>query len=185
MVECASLCAVLDRLRELPRLFVGDERGVSEIIAREDLQRAPVRLWLIGLATLIEMHLLRFVRAYYPAESWRQQLSPARLEAARRLLRQRQARHEAVDLADCLEFCDKRDLALRHPAIRARLGFPTRRAAERVLGRVELLRDRLAHAQDLVAGTSWPDLIDLAREMAALVERCEQPAPAEQEEAPG
>jgi hypothetical protein len=75
----------------------------------------PVRLWLFGRVTLIEMHLLRLIREHYPAEGWRQQLSPARLEAAGRLLRQRQARHEAVDLADCLEFCDKRDLAAATP----------------------------------------------------------------------
>lgn len=46
----------------------------------------------------------------------------------------------------------------------------------------EHLRNKLAHAQDLINGSSWPEVILLAEEIEALLQRCEEieiAAPAE------
>jgi hypothetical protein len=81
-----------------------DCHQVSGIITCGDLQKAPVRMLLFGLVTLLEMNLLRLVRLYYPQDSWQKVLKPDRLEAANKLWHESQQRNEATDLLDYLQF---------------------------------------------------------------------------------
>jgi hypothetical protein len=120
------------------------------------------------------MNLLRLVRNYYAQDSWQQALKPERLQAAQKLWRESQARNEATELLDYLQFCDKRDLVLQHPELFEQLGLKSRRFAERFFKNAEQLRNRLAHAQDLVNGSSWTELISLAGGMEQLLIQCEQ-----------
>jgi hypothetical protein len=173
VAESTPLIQLLATLRNKPRVFVLDGNRVNGIVTRGDLQKAPVRMLLFGLITFLEMHLLRLVRLYYPDGSWQSHLSDGRLQLAAKLLTDRQARNEAIDLADCLQFCDKRDLLLKRKEIWQQLGFQHKQQGHSLLERVELLRNRLAHAQDLVVGSTWPALIDLAGEIQAVLERCE------------
>ena len=168
------LIKLLPLLQHNPRLFVLDCNEVSGIITHGDLQKAPVRMLLFSLVTLLEMNLLRLVRNYYAQDSWQQALKPERLQAAQKLWRESQARNEATELLDYLQFGDKRDLVLQHPELFEQLGLKSRRFAERFFKNAEQLRNRLAHAQDLVNGSSWTELISLAEEMEQLLIQCEQ-----------
>ncbi|MBD2694010.1 hypothetical protein [Anabaena catenula] len=161
-------------LKQTPRLFVLDCNKVSGIITCGDLQKAPVRMLLFGLVTLLEMNLLRLVRLYYPQDSWQKVLKPDRLEAAQKLWRESQERNEATDLLDYLQFCDKRELVLNQPELFQQLELKSKRFGERFLKSAEHLRNRLAHAQSLVSGSSWKDLISLAEDMERLLVRCEE-----------
>jgi hypothetical protein len=168
------LIKLLPILQQTPRLFVLDCNQVCGIITCGDLQKAPVRMLLFGLVTLLEMNLLRLVRLYYPQDSWRQILKPERLEAAQRLWQESQERNEATDLLDYLQFCDKRELVLNQPELLQQLGLKSKRFGERFLKSAEHLRNRLAHAQNLVSGSSWTELISLAQAMEILLIRCEE-----------
>lgn len=174
IAESTPLIDLLPILRNTPRVFVLNRNRVSGIVTRGDLQKAPVRMLLFGLVTLLEMHLLHLVRIYYPQDSWQEFLKGARLESAKKLLAERQARNEAIDLADCLQFCDKRELILRSPQIRERIGLKSKESGEHLLKSAEDLRNKLVHAQDIVTGSSWPAVIDLAKDIEALLERCEE-----------
>ena len=165
---------LLPILQQNPRLFVLDCNQVSGIITCGDLQKAPVRMLLFGLVTLLEMNLLRLVRLYYPQDAWQKVLKSDRLEVARRLWRESQERNEATDLLDYLQFCDKRELVLHQPELLEQLELKSKRAGERFLKSAEQLRNRLAHAQSLVSGSSWNDLISLAEAMEKLLIRCEE-----------
>jgi hypothetical protein len=116
---------------------------------------------LFGLVSLLEMFLLALVRRRCHEELLRSILKPKRLEEAQKLYDMRRARNEEIDLADCLQICDKRDLILKVVAHQD-LGFETKVSAERLFKDAENLRNRLAHSQDLVLGTSWAEVIDLA-----------------------
>ncbi|AFZ22827.1 hypothetical protein Cylst_0486 [Cylindrospermum stagnale PCC 7417] len=168
------LIKLLPILQQTPRLFVLDCNQVTGIITCGDLQKAPVRMLLFGLVTLLEMNLLRLVRIYYPQDSWQQVLKPERLEAAQKLWRESQERNEATDLLDYLQFCDKRDLVLNQPELFQQLGLKSKRFGERFLKSAEHLRNRLAHAQSLVSGSSWTELISLAEAMETLLIHCEE-----------
>lgn len=168
------LMKLLPILQQTPRLFVLDCNQVSGIITCGDLQKAPVRMLLFGLVTLLEMNLLRLVRLYYPQDSWQNFLKPERLEVARRLWKESQERNEATDLLDYLQFCDKRELVLHQPELLQQLELKSKRSGEKFLKSAEQLRNRLAHAQSLVSGSSWSDLISLAAGMEKLLVRCEE-----------
>lgn len=168
------LMKLLPILQNTPRLFVLDCNQVTGIITCGDLQKAPVRMLLFGLFTLLEMNLLRLVRLYYPHDTWQKFLKPERVEIAQRLWRESQERNEATDLLDYLQFCDKRELVLHHPELLQQLELKSKRAGERFLKAAEQLRNRLAHAQNLASGSSWKDLISLAAQMEKLLIRCEE-----------
>jgi hypothetical protein len=114
------------------------------------------------------------VRIYYPQDSWQKVLKPERLEVAQRLWRESQERNEATDLLDYLQFCDKRELILNQPELLQQLGLKSKRFGERFLKSAEQLRNRLAHAQNLVSGSSWTELISLAEAMETLLILCEE-----------
>lgn len=169
IAESTPLMDLLPVLHDTPRIFVLDSNKVTGIVTRGDLQKAPVRMLLFGLVTLLEMHLLRLVRIHYPKDSWQSLLSEARLNLARKLFGERKARNEAVDLADCLQFCDKRKLVLRIPEIRDYIKRKCGKSGKFLLESTEKLRDKLAHAQDIVTGSTWPELIDLVRDIERLL----------------
>jgi len=57
------LLAVLDLLIGSPQVFIVVMGEVSGIITKGDLQKAPVRMWLFGVLSMLEMQLLRLSRA--------------------------------------------------------------------------------------------------------------------------
>ena len=170
LANSTPLMDLLVALRETPRIFVEDHNRVMGIVTRGDLQKATLRMLLFGFVTLLEMHLLRLVRIYYPEDSWRGLLKYTRLDRARELLSARKARNEAVDLADCLQLCDKIEIVLRTPKIREHIEGELKKNGRLLLKSVEKLRDRLAHAQDLVVASTWPEVIDSVSEMERLLE---------------
>jgi len=155
-----------------PRVFVTAWDKPGGIVTFGDMQKAPVRMWLFGLITLTEMQMLRIIRAYYPDDCWRAKLRTERLEYAERILEDRRRRNEGVDLADCLQFCDKRELIVRDEALRQRLGATSRRQLEKDLVDLEHLRDDLAHAQDILVGRR-ETLLPLARKVTDMLRRWE------------
>ena len=134
-----------------PRVFVATWDKVGGIVTFGDLQKAPVRMWLFGLITLTEMQMVRIIRAYYPNDCWQGRITKGRLDKAKGILADRRRRNEGVDLADCLQFCDKRNLIVRNDALRNRLGLGGLEEAELFLKELEDLRNELAHAQDILA----------------------------------
>ncbi|HEX7051136.1 MAG TPA: CBS domain-containing protein [Longimicrobiales bacterium] len=159
--ESTPIEEVLGHLRTKPRVFVLGGGEVYGIITRGDLQKPPVRIFVFGLITILDMQLTATVRTYFPQDSWCQLLAVRRVNAARKLLEQRVARNEEIDLTDCLQFCDKRDLVLREESARKNLGFQSKASGRQFLIAVEDLRNRVAHGQDLVTGTTWEELIQL------------------------
>jgi len=174
VAESASLTDVFSVLRDAPRVFVLKGTKVMGIVTRGDLQKAPVRMWVFGLITLIEMNLLFIVRSRYPNGSWKDHISEARLRKANDLFDERKKRNEAIDLADCLQICDKADLALKISDIKQKIKDGLKKNPHPILDSVEDLRDILAHAQDLVIGSTWTDRIDLIENLEKLLNALEQ-----------
>lgn len=174
--ESTPLIEVFSGLHDATRRFVRKRKKVIGIVTRGDLQKAPVRMWLFGLITLLEMHLLRVIRNHFPADSWAVLLSDGRMINARKIFASRKERNEAIDLVDCLQFCDKRELVFKIPAVKESVRKYGVESADTVLESAEILRDKLCHAQDIVEGSTWPEVIDLAKNIEHILEffeRCE------------
>jgi predicted transcriptional regulator len=160
-------------LQHRPRVFVLQGNRVTGVVSRSDLQKAPVRMLVFTLVTLLEMHLQRLVSSLYPSAEWAAHLSGTRIRLAERLHAERRERNEQIELIDCLQFCDKRDLILRVSGAVSHLGFATHRRLDRFLTEAEEVRDLLAHGQDLVAGSSWPERIQLIMELQRVLQSLE------------
>jgi len=172
-----ALLATFERLCHFPRVFVRVLGRVGGIVTRGDLQKAPVRMWLFGLITLVEMHLLWIIRKTYKDGSWQQLLKPARLKDAEELLAKRRQKGEEIDLAECLQLCDKRDIINSNSGLRKKLGYEPDSDAdwEKDLKDLQNLRDNLAHAQLIKMRTgNWCELMELAMKAEELLSKCEE-----------
>ncbi len=155
--DSTTLVEVLKMLRVRSRVYVIYLNKVGGIVTKGDLEKAPVRMWLFGLVSLLEIQLLRLIRGFHPDESWKVFLKKSRLARVHKTFEDRKANIEGIDLADCLQFCDKRDILKGSDIIRRHVGIKSKKQVESHLRRAETLRNGLAHAQDIITN-SWPNI---------------------------
>ncbi len=170
--DAAPLLEALEPMCQSPRLFVRALDTVAGIVTRGDFQKAPVRLWLFGLISLLEMQMLRLIREAYPGESWTELVARGSCARAQNLLRKRKHYNVNIDLADCLQFADRRTILVNDDRFLDALGLGGRSEAETFLDTLQQLRNDLAHGQDIVTGR-WPDIVHLARQAECCLRACE------------
>lgn len=159
----ASFQEIVVELAKNPFLLVASMTQPVGVIARPDLEKAPMRMWLFGMVTLIEMRLTRTVREFYPDGTWAEYVSETRFRKARELQQERSRRNQSVDLIDCLQLGDKGQLFGRSPELRQRWGR-SRRQVEKVVKQLERLRNNLAHSQGIIE-ENWEAIVLLAETM--------------------
>ena len=159
--DSTSLVETVILLDQYPRLFVSVFGGVGGIITRSDMQKPPMRMWLFGMITLIEMQMARRIEQDLGGDAWRQYLSEGRLKKAEDLVAERRRRNQMVEPIDCLQFSDKCQIIARCEPLRVATRFESRRQVEDTAKRIERLRNNLAHAQDIVT-TDWQAMVELA-----------------------
>src|SRR5262249_34335779 len=115
--DAAPLLQVLMKLNQTPLAFVSVLGNVGGIITRADLQKPPVRMWLFGIVTLIEMRCSELIERHC-VDGWKQYLSEARLEKAQALLAEGSRRDQTLRLLGCLQFSDKGQIIARNEEIR-------------------------------------------------------------------
>jgi CBS domain-containing protein len=162
--ESSPFADVVLKLVDSARLFVRGMGAVGGIITRGDLEKPPVRMWLFGMITLLEMRTTRLIELKCPGEAWRQYLSEGRLQKAVALLEERQRRNQSPELIDCLQISDKGQIIARNEEIRSLTMFQSRRQVEQTLQMLESLRNNLAHSQDIVS-CDWEMIVGLCKDM--------------------
>jgi hypothetical protein len=173
--ESEPLLSAMKALRQRTELFITVFGQVGGIVTKGDLQKLPVRLWLFGTISLIEMQMLRLIRKRFPNGAWTSLLSPARLDAAKKIFAERQQRNEEInasDFSDCLQICDKATILLKDSELSAFACFQSRSAGQRFFSFLEALRNDLAHSNDILKGR-WPELAELVIEGEGLLIRLE------------
>lgn len=167
-----SLSRVLERLQDRNFVFVRILGHVGGIVTRGDLQKTPFRMWLFGLISLIEMHLLRVLRRRYPGGDWEKHINMARRKKAMEVYEQRAAKNIECDLADCLQFADKVDALLEDAPFLLDIGFDSKGSARRFFTEIRMLRDDLAHSSDIIS-PRWPALIRLTGDCERVLSKLE------------
>lgn len=158
--ESEPLLSAFSALKLKRHVFIAVLGQVGGIVTRGDLQKAPVRLWLFGLVSLLETQLLRLIRSRYPAESWHPRISADRLEGVRKVYADRKRRREEIDLSDCLQLGDKAAIFLKDKELFALSGFGSRQALENFFKEMVSLRNGLAHANPILS-KNWEEFTDL------------------------
>ena len=171
--DAASLADTVLKLETSPRLFVRILGSLGGIVTKSDLQKPPVRMWLFGIITIVEMRLSALIEKMCPGDAWREFLSESRLQKAQVLLEERLRRNQSLGLVDCLQFSDKGQIIARNEAIRELTMFDSRRKTETAIRMLESLRNNLAHSQDILA-CDWETILLLSRGLDAVLTGTEQ-----------
>jgi hypothetical protein len=163
----APLSDVAQALIRHDHCFVRAFGQIAGLIARDDMQKPVVRMWLFGIVTIVEMALTEEVRRQHADGGWRALLSDSRLRKAEALQQERQRREQPSDLLDCLQLGDKAEIAFRDPEVMDLFALDSRQAAKRFVGDLESLRNNLAHGQDIVT-YDWPQIARMVRSVGYL-----------------
>jgi hypothetical protein len=171
--ETASLADVVLGLVDSPRLFIRVLGAVGGIVTMSDLQKPPVRMWLFGMITLLEMRTSRLIELKCQGDSWKQYLSESRLQKAEALLEERKRRNQNLELIDCLQISDKGQIIARNEGIRRLTRMQSRRQTEQVIKMLESLRNNLAHSQDIIS-CDWETIVELCKDMERVISGTEE-----------
>ncbi len=169
VADDAPLATLVERLDDRPRVFVKSLGNVCGLVTRGELQKPPVRMWLFGMITLLEMGLTSLIQRHHPDGAWRQLVPEGRLRKAEELLAERRRRHRSVDLLDCLQLADKGYILLKAEATREALGVASRSLGKKRLKGLEALRNNLAHSQDIVT-LDWEAIARLSANLERILE---------------
>ena len=172
--ESTPLIHLLYLFEHIDRIFILERNEVTRLVTLADLQKPPVRMLLFGIISLMEMHLLYVVKQVYRDLSWKEKVSTERLRSAEHLYEMRKERNEEITLLDCLQLSDKKTLIVKKKELLLNLGFTSRAAAERFFNKLELLRNNLAHSQELTGGSSFREIIRTVKECERVLAACEQ-----------
>ncbi len=142
----------------------------SAVLTPRDMGKPPVRMWLFGMITIVEMFITREVGSLFPDDTWQSEISPMRLRKAHELRGERARMGEQVRLMDCLQLSDKAQLLLKKPEVREDMGFDSVRAAKQGIKEFSSLRNNLAHSQDIVR-YNWDQIIQIANRLDRIVSR--------------
>lgn len=176
-LENMPLLKTFEALRGRRHLFIEVDGHVSKIVTLGDLQKIPVRLWLFGLISLLEMQMLRIIRPHCPttpnADAWLTLLKQPRIEEALRIYNERQLRNAAIDVCDCLQLCDKATIFRKIPTLPKLGKFESNTSCRRFFRNAQNLRDALAHAND-IHYEPWPALADLVKQVEEFLVQIEE-----------
>lgn len=157
--DSAPIPDLFSLLRNQSYLFVLNKTKIEGIVTRADLNKPPVRIYLFGIVSLLEMHLGFWVKKHYQNESWKNHISKRRLIAAKKLYKDRKRRNQDIGLFECLQIADKRDLFLKIEELRNTFSISSKRTGKEILKQAEDLRNSLAHSQiDISIGLGWDNL---------------------------
>jgi hypothetical protein len=163
---------VFRKLKDRRCLFILILGRVGGIVTRGDLQKVPVRMWLFGLVSLIEMQSKNIISFYYKNEKWKSKLKRKRLKEAHKIQKDRKNKNLDIGLVECLQFCDLRDLINCNDKLRRYLNM-TRRKGDKLFKDLEENRNKLAHAQDIITG-NWPGIVDILNDAESLLNKLEK-----------
>jgi hypothetical protein len=150
--------------------FLGQPSG---IITHGDLQKAPMRMWLFGLISLLEMQMLRCIRGVGKDDNWWQELlTENRLKMAKKTFALRQEKNEEIYLSDCLQIVDKVTIFRKCDELFVLTHFESKIQWKRQMGGIEELRNNLAHSNDFGV-KPWSEIADLVIKIKEILQLLE------------
>lgn len=156
--DTANLIDVVKSLAINQQCFVTILDRVGAIITLTDLEKPPMRMFLFGMITMIEMTMTEILRQRYADNSWQELLSEKRIALAKKLQEERNRRGQQVELIDCLQFGDKGWIITYDEELRNALGHKSRNETRKAVKEFETLRNNLAHTQEIIP-SGWQRIV--------------------------
>lgn len=164
----APLSAVIRAVHQAGYCFVRILGQPAAVVAKPDLEKAPMRMWLFGMITMLEAALTEAVQHFFPDEAWTEQMPAGRLEKAQALRSERVRRQQEADLLDCLQMADKVMVLMKDADVRRQMGVESRRETEASFKQIQSLRNNLAHGQPFVTH-DWVAVVSLTESLEGIL----------------
>lgn len=140
--------------------FVVYGNQITGIITKADINKPPVRIYIFGAISLLEMHLNLWINHFFPNERWKNDVPENRMKIADDIYNKRKGNNQELTLLECLQLCDKRELLLNTEDFLAMFKF-TKKKFKSLVGRAEVIRNELAHSQNsIVANMDWNKFVN-------------------------
>jgi hypothetical protein len=166
--QSASFQLVISELARSPWLLVRSLEQVNGVIQLADIDRPPMRMWLFGLITVMELRINRLIEQLLPDDRWTKYLSSGRLQKALGLRDECQRQGETRRLVDCLQFADKGRIISCDEDLRRLTRFQTKRQVETFAFDLQILRNKLSHA--LALSAEWTTIVDLVNNISRIAQ---------------
>lgn len=152
--------------------FLGE---VTAIITKGDLQKIPVRIWLMGLLSLLEMQFLRIIRLWFADNQWEKlnAISHKNLNQAKGIFASRKQKGQSIDLLECLYWIDKANIVARIPSMSKYLRYNNRKIMGKKFREFSELRNDIFHGYDYLSNY-WPRLFSLIQEITDMLQMLEK-----------
>lgn len=168
--DSTPLLELLPILKKKSRIFVLHASEIVGIVTVSDLQKPTFRMLLFGLISILETHTTELIKEKFPNESWVKFLNSKRMAKVNELFQQRKENNEEIDLCDCIQFGDGRDILKKGKLIH-KINFKSNEDFVKFFKNIENLRDLLAHSQSIESERySWIQIIDFTTELLNILE---------------
>lgn len=149
--DSTPIADIVHELKERKTLFVNYGSNISYIITRADLNKPPVRIFIFGMISLLEMHLNFWVSHFCPEEHWDRSVPPERIAFAHQKLQEAKKNSENTELTlvNYLQFCDKKELLRDSPDFISELAVSKTQLKD-YLRWAEGIRNDIAHSQNSI-----------------------------------
>ena len=157
--DSTPIAKILEVLSKKEYLFVIYGNEITGIITIADINKPPVRIYIFGIISLLEMHLNLWINHYYPNESWIKNIIKRRIEEAQKIYEKRKGDNLDLSLLECIQLCDKRDLLNKNRNFRECFKF-SKKQFDKFIKRAERIRNELAHSQNsITSNMSWEKFV--------------------------
>ena len=162
--DSTPITHLLEELSKSRYLFVLTGSSVTGIVTVADLNKPPVRIYLFGIISMLEMYMTYWISKHYEGNEWMNYLPKARVSEAENQYRQLIEKNEEIQMVNCIQFADKKTLVAKNQGIRNLLELGGRDRVENNLRYAEELRNNLAHSQEDLAGKkSWAEIYNTVK----------------------
>lgn len=159
--ESTPLLEVIDILCKKEQVFVKVKRTVTHLVTRSDLDTIPVRIWLYGMISILEVELKEKINRL--GLDWEKNITPDRLDRAKELYALKQLKNEEISLLGCTQLGDIVTIVFKSWG-HFNDFFPSEYPKKKIkscFNKINLLRDALAHGQKLQM--EWSEVYQLAK----------------------
>ena len=144
-------------LQEREFCFVLVQDRIQKILTRSDLNKLPMRVYLTTLLVHLEGTLTEAIEAVLPNDAWKALIKSERVDKIQALFEEKKAADFDTRLIDCTMLSDKITIIKKSDQLSEKMPLPSNKKTKKQLGRINSLRDRLAHTLPPI--TEEPDLL--------------------------
>ncbi len=156
--ESTPLVAVFEKIIEKKVLFVKSKYEMNHLVTLSDLNDIPVRIWLYGLISLLELQAKKMIDKHLPTDSWITLLQDAQQEKVNSLYANKMKTNEQISKIECLQFEDIGRILSKYELFRTSFGKnQSNRDFNNEFRQIKKLRDNLAHSNTQF-DLSWDEI---------------------------